>query len=60
MQIVHAEFQCMRIGDRRKNYLRDLIGDFDVVAFDFRGCGNSDGKYLTLGYLEKEDVRAVV
>ena len=50
----------MRIGDRRKNYLRDLIGDFDVVAFDFRGCGNSDGKYLTLGYLEKEDVRAVV
>lgn len=37
-----------------------MIPYFDVVAFDFRGCGKSDGKYLTLGYLEKWDVKAVV
>lgn len=31
-----------------------------MVAFDFRGCGLSEGKYLTLGYLEKYDVQAVI
>lgn len=43
-----------------KNYLKNLIHKFDVVAFDFRGCGNSDGKYLTLGFLEKNDLKAVI
>jgi pimeloyl-ACP methyl ester carboxylesterase len=43
-----------------KNYLKYLLPHFDVVSFDFRGCGKSEGRYLTLGYLEKWDVKAVI
>ena len=31
-----------------------------VFSFDFTGCGLSDGKYVSLGYFEKEDVKAIV
>ena len=31
-----------------------------MVAFDFSGCGLSDGDYISLGYYEIEDIRAVV
>lgn len=40
--------------------MKNLIPYFDVASFDFRGCGKSEGKYLTLGYLEREDVRVVI
>ena len=40
--------------------MKNLIEHFDVIAFDFRGCGMSGGNYLTLGYLEKYDVKAVI
>ena len=29
-------------------------------TFDFSGCGNSPGKYVTLGYKEKDDIKAVI
>lgn len=33
--------------------------DIAVCGFDFAGCGLSGGKYVSLGYFEKEDVKAV-
>ena len=31
-----------------------------VFAFDFSGCGKSQGEYISLGYYEKEDVESVI
>jgi pimeloyl-ACP methyl ester carboxylesterase len=31
-----------------------------VLAFDFAGCGKSDGRYISLGHYEQLDVRLVV
>ncbi len=31
-----------------------------VVGFDFSGCGQSEGKYVTLGFYEQHDVRAMI
>lgn len=31
-----------------------------VVAFDFSGCGYSDGKYITLGLKEQLDLKSVL
>jgi fermentation-respiration switch protein FrsA (DUF1100 family) len=33
---------------------------FDVLLFDFQGHGESFGKYMTFGYLEKWDAKAAV
>ena len=30
-----------------------------LCTFDFSGCGNADGEYVTLGYYEQEDLRLV-
>jgi alpha/beta superfamily hydrolase len=30
-----------------------------LFAFDFAGCGNSEGEYISLGYYEREDVDVV-
>lgn len=37
-----------------------LLYDFNIFSFDFSGAGNSEGKYVTLGYFEKNDVESVV
>lgn len=31
-----------------------------LFAFDFSGCGKSEGEYISLGWFEKQDVRCVV
>merc|ERR1712166_261882 len=31
-----------------------------LCAFDFSGCGNSEGAWVTLGHKEKDDLNAVV
>lgn len=31
-----------------------------LICFDFGGCGLSDGDYVTLGFFEKNDLKAVV
>lgn len=31
-----------------------------VVCFDFAGCGNSDGEYISLGYYEERDTVALI
>ena len=37
-----------------------LNRNITVFAFDFCGCGKSDGEYISLGYYEKKDVHCVV
>ena len=37
-----------------------LAAGFVVFAFDFAGCGLSDGEYISLGFFEKDDVATVV
>jgi len=32
----------------------------DLFSFDFSGCGNSDGEWVTLGWKEKSDLTAVL
>lgn len=31
-----------------------------LCTFDFSGCGNAEGEFVTLGYYEQEDLRLVV
>ncbi|TYZ66051.1 hypothetical protein PybrP1_011350 [[Pythium] brassicae (nom. inval.)] len=37
-----------------------LASGLTVVAFDCAGSGQSDGEYISLGYYEREDLKAVV
>ena len=37
-----------------------LQNNITVFAFDFCGCGKSEGEYISLGYFEKKDVHCVV
>ena len=32
----------------------------DLLTFDFSGCGNSEGEWVTLGFKEKDDLHAVL
>ena len=34
--------------------------DITVFAFDFSGCGKSEGKYIPLGWYESDDVECVI
>jgi len=43
-----------------KNYLEIFLPRYDIIAFDFAGCGLSEGEYITLGYNEREDVSAII
>lgn len=37
-----------------------LPSNINVFAFDFAGCGQSDGAYISLGYHETGDIATVV
>lgn len=37
-----------------------LPAGMDLLAFDFSGCGNSEGQWVTLGWKETDDLRAVL
>lgn len=37
-----------------------LPKNMTVFAFDFSGCGKSEGKYISMGWYEREDVECVV
>ena len=37
-----------------------LPNGMDLFAFDFSGCGNSQGDFVTLGWKEQEDLKAVL
>jgi alpha/beta superfamily hydrolase len=35
-------------------------GGCNLCVFDFSGCGNSEGEFVTLGYKERNDLEAVI
>ena len=37
-----------------------LSSEITVLAFDFSGCGQSEGEYISLGWFERDDVECVV
>lgn len=37
-----------------------LTQGINVFAFDFSGCGQSEGEYVTLGWKERADLQAVI
>lgn len=57
---LHSNSSC-RLAVVRSPVLETAIkASCALVAFDFSGCGRSQGKYVTLGVKEKEDVASVV
>lgn len=41
-------------------YLEFLPFNYAIAGFDFIGCGNSEGDYITLGIKESEQIRTIV
>ena len=37
-----------------------LPHNITMMCFDFAGCGNSEGEYISLGWFEREDVAKIV
>lgn len=45
---------------KRKSIIPHILcHDITLFTFDFAGCGNSEGEYISLGYYEKDDVDVV-
>ena len=43
------------------NYLKYfLYNNISILAFDFAGCGQSEGDYILLGYYEQNDIDCVI
>lgn len=40
------------------NYL--LPSNITVFCFDFAGCGNSEGEYISLGWHERDDLEIII
>ena len=43
-----------------KKLLLNLVNHFSIVLFDSSGCGNSSGKYCTLGLDEAKDIPNII
>ena len=42
-------------------YLNKLVENgLQLCCFDFHGCGNSDGNYISLGFYESWDIETIV
>lgn len=37
-----------------------LPSNINIFTFDFSGCGNSEGEYVSLGWFERDDIASVV
>jgi len=39
------------------SYWKELVAEnINLCVFDFSGCGNSEGEFITLGVKEKDDL----
>lgn len=43
-----------------KDLVPYLLGSMSVLLFDFVGCGNSEGEFLTLGINEAKDLQKII
>lgn len=55
---MHGNASCKLEADSYQSLL--LPNGINLFAFDFSGCGNSEGEWVTLGYKEKDDLDTVV
>ena len=55
---LHGNASCRLVAMDNLNAL--LTTGITVFAFDFAGSGLSDGKYVSLGYHEQEDLKVVI
>ncbi|MBI6546701.1 MAG: hypothetical protein HY692_07900, partial [Cyanobacteria bacterium NC_groundwater_1444_Ag_S-0.65um_54_12] len=62
VQTDKAVILCHRLGATKEAMLpyQALLKDYNVLAFDFRNHGASEGKQTSGGYLEGEDVGAAI
>jgi alpha/beta superfamily hydrolase len=45
----------------RIEYLAKILAaGLGLCTFDFSGCGNAEGEYVSLGYFEQEDLKLVL
>jgi alpha/beta superfamily hydrolase len=43
------------------SYFKDILPlGINLFCFDFSGCGNSEGDWVTLGWKEKDDLECVI
>ena len=56
---MHGNAGCLVEG---MEYYRDLVLEkgMNFFAFDFSGCGNSEGDWVTLGWKERADLATVI
>lgn len=40
--------------------IHQALPDFNVCIFDFSGCGQSEGEFVTLGIKESDDIKSVM
>lgn len=55
---MHGNSSCRMESLETIKYL--LPQNISMFCFDFAGCGNSDGEYISLGWWEREDVAMIV
>lgn len=49
----------LEFGEKSINMIKSFLDKgYNVFTFDFRNSGQSEGKYTTLGYYEKDDLKA--
>lgn len=55
---MHGNAGCKLEGEYYAPIL--LKKNINLFAFDFSGCGRSEGEWVTLGYKERKDLAAVI
>ena len=51
----------LEYGEKSINMIKSFLDKgYNVFTFDFRNSGQSDGKFTTMGYYEKEDLKAAI
>ena len=56
---MHGNLENKFIG--QNDFAKHCIAiDCDFISFDFSGCGNSDGEFVTLGLNERNDLDCIL
>ena len=59
MILMHGNLENKFIG--LDHFAKHCIAiDCDFISFDFSGCGNSDGEFVTLGLNERDDLECIL